>query len=78
MLFGHSALLAAGNRHIAHKTGFTAARLGRLLIDAAFATVVTRTLRFDLWALALMRQGDQAAIMDRFRAARFDVFDAPG
>jgi SAM-dependent methyltransferase len=76
MLFGHSASLAAGNRHMAHRTGFTAARLGRLLLDAGFATVLTRTLRFDLWALALMRQADQAAIAGQFRAARFDIFDA--
>jgi SAM-dependent methyltransferase len=76
MLFGHSASLAAGNRHMAHKTAFTAARLGRLLLDAGFVTVLTRTLRFDLWALALMEQADEAAIADQFRAARFDVFDA--
>jgi len=77
MLFGHSPSLADGNHHMAHKTGFTAARLGRLLLEAGFATVLTRTLRYDLWALALMGQADQAAIADQFRAARFDVFDAP-
>jgi SAM-dependent methyltransferase len=75
MLFGHSGSLAAGNRHMAHKTGFTAARLGRLLLEAGFVTVLTRTLRYDLWALALMGQADQTAIRDQFRSARFDVFD---
>jgi SAM-dependent methyltransferase len=75
MLFGHSASLAAANRHMAHKTGFTAARLGRLLLDAGFATVLTRTLRFDLWALALLGETDRALIASQFRAAGFGVFD---
>jgi ubiquinone/menaquinone biosynthesis C-methylase UbiE len=75
MLFGHSASIAAGNCQMAHKTGFTAARLARMLLDARFATVLTRTLRYDLWALALMEHADQAAVASRFRAARFDMFD---
>jgi SAM-dependent methyltransferase len=77
MLFGHAGSLGAGHCHMAHKTGFTTARLGRLLLEAGFATVLTRTLRFDLWALALMEQADQAVIGGQFRAIRFDVFDAP-
>ena len=76
MLFGHAASIAAGNRHMAHKTGFTAARLGHLLLEADFTTVLTRSVRCDLWALALMKQADQSAIEDQFHAAGFAGFDA--
>jgi SAM-dependent methyltransferase len=76
MLFGHGASIAAGNRHMAHKTGFTAARLGHLLLEADFATVFTRSVRYDLWALALMKHADQSAIESQFRVAGFAGFDA--
>jgi len=76
MLFGHAASIAAGHRHMAHKTGFTAARLGHLLLEADFATVLTRSVRCDLWALALMKQADQSAIEDQFHAAGSAGFDA--
>ena len=75
ILFGHSASIAAGKHHMAHKTGFTPARLGRMLLTAEFATVLTRTERFDLWALALMARTDKSAIRRQFEAARFDMFD---
>jgi SAM-dependent methyltransferase len=77
MLFGHSASVEAGNRHMAHKTGFTAARLGRLLLKAGFATVLARTERFDLWTLALMARADKSAIQRQFQAIRFAMFDDP-
>ncbi|NHZ33441.1 class I SAM-dependent methyltransferase [Massilia rubra] len=55
MLFGHQAALAAGHRHMAHRTGFTAASLGRNLLGAGFAEVrVHEGTRWDLWALACM------------------------
>ena len=76
MLFGHGASIAAGNRHMAHKTGFTAARLGHLLLEAGFGTVFTRSVQFDLWALALMREADQSAVDSHFRAAGLAGFDA--
>jgi len=76
MLFGHAASIAAGNRHMPHKTGFTATRLGHLLLDADFATVFTRSVRFDLWALALMKQAEESAIESQFRAAGIAGFDA--
>jgi SAM-dependent methyltransferase len=75
MLFGHSASVAAGKRDMAHKTGFTAARLGQLLLKAGFATVLARTERFDLWALALMARANKSAIQRQFDAACFDMFD---
>jgi SAM-dependent methyltransferase len=75
MLFGHSASVAAGNCHMAHKTGFTEARLGRLLLEAGFATVLATTDSFDLWALALMACADEGLILSRFQAAHFNIFD---
>lgn len=75
ILFGHSASIAAGKQHMAHKTGFTAARLGQLLLDAGFATVLTRTERFDLWAIALMGRADKSAIRRQLEGVRFDMFD---
>jgi hypothetical protein len=77
MMFGHSASVEAGNRHMAHKTGFTAGRLGRLLLKAGFAIVLARTERFDLWTLALMARADKSAIQRQFQAIRFAMFDDP-
>ena len=77
MLFGHSASIAKGNGYMAHKTGFTAARLGRLLLEAGFPTVLARTEKFDLWALALMPKADRAAIDHQLRAVDFGIFDGP-
>jgi len=53
MIFGHTASLARGNRFMAHRTGFTARTLQRLLIEAGFAEVNLREGgSFDLWATA--------------------------
>lgn len=53
MLFGHQASQARGNHHMAHRTGFTAERLGRKLAEAGFAEVRVRPGQsFDLWAIA--------------------------
>lgn len=55
VLFGHQAALAAGRRHMAHRTGFTATTLGRSLLAAGFHEVrVHEGRRWDLWALASM------------------------
>jgi predicted SAM-dependent methyltransferase len=53
MIFGHTASLARGNRFMAHRTGFTARTLQKLLIEAGFADVNLREGgSFDLWATA--------------------------
>jgi predicted SAM-dependent methyltransferase len=52
MIFGHTASLAQGRVHMAHKTGFTATSLHRLLVDAGFIGIDLRRSRFDLWARA--------------------------
>jgi SAM-dependent methyltransferase len=63
MLYGHQASVAAGRLSMAHKTGFTAERLGKLLLDAGFPTVhVRRDERFEICALAFAEDADQERI----------------
>ena len=51
MIFGHTASLARGNQFMAHRTGFTARSLHKLLIEAGFVEVTLRQgASFDLWA----------------------------
>jgi predicted SAM-dependent methyltransferase len=51
MIFGHTASLARGNQFMAHRTGFTARSLHKLLIEAGFVEVTLRQdPSFDLWA----------------------------
>jgi predicted SAM-dependent methyltransferase len=53
MLFGHTASLARGNRLMAHRTGFTARTLHKVLKEAGFVEVSLRPgTGFDLWATA--------------------------
>jgi predicted SAM-dependent methyltransferase len=51
MIFGHTASLARGNQFMAHRTGFTARTLHKLLIESGFVEVTLRQCAaFDLWA----------------------------
>jgi hypothetical protein len=53
MIFGHTASLAQGRMLMAHKTGFTATTLEKILIRAGFVDVaLSRGGSFDLWATA--------------------------
>ena len=52
MIFGHIASLARGNEYMAHRTGFTARTLNKLLIDAGFSGVILQRRDFALWAQA--------------------------
>jgi SAM-dependent methyltransferase len=53
MIFGHTASLARGNRFMAHRTGFTARTLHKLLSEAGFVEIsLRRGTSFDLWATA--------------------------
>jgi predicted SAM-dependent methyltransferase len=53
MIFGHTASLARGNPFMAHRTGFTARTLHKVLIEAGFVEVSLRSgSAFDLWATA--------------------------
>lgn len=54
MLFGHGRSLRDGNTYMAHRTGFTQERLGRLLVEASFGQArVMRGNSYDLWAVAV-------------------------
>jgi predicted SAM-dependent methyltransferase len=76
MLFGHSGSIAKGNLFMAHNTGFTADRLGRLLVESGFVeALVVKGPGFDLWALALMPQADRAALQHRLRDKGLNFFD---
>lgn len=58
MLFGHGRSLREGNHYMAHRTGFTRERLGRLLVEANFAEArVVRGNSYDLWAVAVTAAG---------------------
>jgi SAM-dependent methyltransferase len=64
MLFGHREAIARGNGFMAHHTAFTDERLGRLLIDAGFASVVTkRADSYDLWAVAFKEETSMEATL---------------
>jgi SAM-dependent methyltransferase len=53
MIFGHTASLARGNSFMAHRTGFTAQTLQKVLIEAGFVGITVRGgSAFDLWATA--------------------------
>ena len=54
MLYGHSESIGAGQIAMAHNTGFTGPRLGRVALASGFAEVrVIEGANFDLWALLL-------------------------
>lgn len=54
MLFGHGASIERGNHYMAHRTGFTAKRLGTQLKQAGFQEVrVIPGTNYDLWAVAI-------------------------
>ena len=61
MLYGHSRAIEDGHHYMAHRTGFTAERLGNLLLMAGFATVSVRTEDFEVCALALMPEANSEA-----------------
>ena len=53
MIFGHTASLTRGNPFMAHRTGFTARTLHKVLIEAGFVEITLRQGgSFDLWATA--------------------------
>lgn len=67
MLFGHGASIENGSVYMAHKTGFTIERLGRLATEAGFpeARIVSGG-AFDLWALLMMPEADDGAVLADF------------
>jgi SAM-dependent methyltransferase len=64
MIYGHNRSIRRGQAMMAHHTGFTAARLGRLLLAAGFSEARTLPLpEFDLWAVAFMPEANVANIL---------------
>lgn len=63
ILFGLRRSVSAGNPYMAHKTGFSAERLGRLMLEAGFNEAQTwEGHAFDLWGLGLMPSTDPALV----------------
>jgi predicted SAM-dependent methyltransferase len=77
MLYGHSRAIEEGHVHMAHRTGFTAERLGNLLLMAGFPTVSVMTENFEVCALALMPEADGVAIQKTLLETGFNFQEAP-
>ncbi|MFO1151923.1 MAG: class I SAM-dependent methyltransferase [Alsobacter sp.] len=61
VLYGLRRSIAAGNGFMAHRTGFSVDRLGRVLVEAGFAEArVWPGRSFDLWAVGLREQSRPA------------------
>ena len=83
MIFGHSPSIEAGHVHMAHKTGFTADRLGRLATRAGFAEArVLEGENIDLWAGLMMPKAELSVLAAFFEgtnvAALFHDQPVPG
>ncbi|GAB1715465.1 MAG: generic methyltransferase [Nitrobacter sp.] len=76
MLYGHSRAIEEGHAHMAHRTGFTAERLGNLLLMAGFLTVSVATENFEVRALALMPEADDTAIKKTLLESGFNFQEA--
>ena len=62
VLFGLRSSVARGRSFMAHRTGFSAERLGRLMAEAGFAEARSwEGDAYDLWAVGLMPAADLAA-----------------
>jgi SAM-dependent methyltransferase len=75
ILFGHSQSIARGDYFMAHRTGFTSASLGKLLVNAGFAEALIKREDLNLWALALMDEANKSAICADLRSYGLDMFD---
>lgn len=76
MLYGHIASVAQGRHYMAHKTGFTTERLGKLLIEAGFTSVnVRRDDHFEICALAFAEEADQNAVQAELADWGYDLME---
>ncbi|MCP3476606.1 class I SAM-dependent methyltransferase [Bradyrhizobium sp. CCGUVB1N3] len=76
MLYGHSRAIEKGRVHMAHRTGFTAERLGNLLLMAGFPTVSIISRNFEICALALMPETDGEAVQRSLLESGFNFQEA--
>jgi predicted SAM-dependent methyltransferase len=76
MLYGHIASVTRGRHYMAHKTGFTADRLGNLLLEAGFSTVnVRRDEHFEICALAFSEEADEHRIQSELADGGYDLME---
>lgn len=73
MLYGHTRAIEDGHFYMAHRTGFTAERMGNLLMSAGFPTVNVRSKDFEICALAFMPDADCDAIETELAQIGFDL-----
>jgi SAM-dependent methyltransferase len=78
MIYGHAPLMRAGHAHMAHKTGFTSSRLGRIAAEAGFAeTRVMEGHMYDLWAALIMDDADLEGLAQLFARTRISALFSP-
>jgi SAM-dependent methyltransferase len=79
MIFGFGPSIEAGHVHMAHNTGFTVDRLGRIAVNAGFGeTRVLEGENYDLWAALLMPKADVGALESLFEDTIFgSLFSRP-
>ena len=76
MLYGHGPSITRGQIFMAHRTGFTVERMGRLLLEADFTeALVTKGKTFDLWALALTPGAAKQQVQNQLRTNGLDFFE---
>ena len=75
MIYGHARSIANGRGHMAHHTGFTRERLGRVALDAGFSEArVIESPGYDLWALLVMPDTDFGSLYELFRVTNLHAF----
>jgi predicted SAM-dependent methyltransferase len=76
MLYGHLESVAQGRHYMAHKTGFTADRMGKLLLEAGFPTVnVRRDDNFEICALGFAEDAEQDRIHAELAKWGYDMLE---
>ena len=72
ILFGHGPSIERGATAMAHRTGLTVDRLGKLSLDAGFAeTIVGSGRSFDLWAVLCGPETDPIALQTMLASTDF-------
>ena len=69
ILYGNSKALKEGRYTMSHKCGLTTNILSTLLVDSGFSQVglISRKLRYDLWALATCQEWEKNLFEDLMR-----------
>jgi predicted SAM-dependent methyltransferase len=76
MLYGHIASITGGRHYMAHNTGFTADRLGNLLLEAGFPAInIRRDEHFEICALAFAEDADQERIQSELAECGYDLME---